>query len=266
MSCLGSGQQLHELARTRHRCPAGTRKKVAHEVLTVICPSPAFLTGLRSALVGGHSRVAGDKIAVSGGRRVKVTANELDYLKTVADRAVTERQAMEQEYEKTSFQLQQAQTEVTQLASTTKYLKSQLKDYEEMMDRTIRNERKRAKVEIQKMKEMMEASIEQDRESLRRQFTRELERLQGQYELERAKQQEATQQSESWENQEHPGKAVEEDDFEIKDDDDTSTPDQDNSTSTSSTTSSSAESMHQQRKTSSNKPRRKSRRNTGRQP
>jgi hypothetical protein len=149
--------------------------------------SPTFVSGLRSALVGGHSRSDGGKLAFGGGRRVKVTADELEYLKTVADKALTERQAMEKEYEKTSFQLQEAQSEVTQLASTTKYLKSQLKDYEEMMDRTIRNERKKAKVEVQRMKEIMEASIEQDRESLRRQFTKELERLQAQYEAERAR-------------------------------------------------------------------------------
>ena len=165
-----------------------SRNQEEHEQIAQIGttnPSPAFFPGLRSALVGGHSH--GEKVSISGGRRLKVTADELDYLKTVADRAVTERQAMEQEYEKTSFQLQEAQSEVTQLASTTKYLKSQLKDYEEMMDRTIRNERRRSKVEIQKMKEIMEASIEQDRESLRKAFTKELERLQTQYEAERAK-------------------------------------------------------------------------------
>lgn len=168
--------------------------------------SPALFKGLRAALVGGHSGSVGNAVAVSGGRRVKVTANELDYLKNVADRAVTERQAMEQEYEKTSFQLQEAQTEVTQLASTTKYLKSQLKDYEEMMDRTIRNERKRSKAEIYKMKATMEAAIEQDRESLRKQFTRELERLQSQYEEERAQQQheEAVQSTGEWEDEDGP--------------------------------------------------------------
>ena len=123
---------------------------------------------------------SGLKAVLGGGS--KVTFEELEHLRIETERAVAEKQAMEQEYEKTSFQLQEVQSEIAQLTSTTKYLKSQLRDYEEMMDRTIRNERKKAKVELRRMKELMESTREKDRAALRRQFTKELERMQAQYE------------------------------------------------------------------------------------
>lgn len=127
--------------------------------------SNPFLNGLRSMVGGG-----------------KVTYEELEQMKVYAEKALAEKHALEQEYEKTSFQLQELLSEVSQLTATTKYLKSQLREYEDMMDRTIRNERKKAKVELRRMKEVMEATREKDRAALRRQFTKELERMQYQYE------------------------------------------------------------------------------------
>lgn len=147
--------------------------------------------GLRSVLVGGGSGrspvMAG--APTSGGlltRKVRVTADELEFLKVQAEKAVVERQGMEQEYERTSYQLAEAQSEVTQLASTTKYLKSQLRDYEEMMDRTIRNERRKAKAEIARIKSNLEMSREEEQEALRKQFVKEMRKMQGTYEAERA--------------------------------------------------------------------------------
>ena len=146
--------------------------------------------GIRSALIGGGSnRAPLVHGAPTGGllsRKVRVTADELEFLKVQAEKAMMERQGMEQEYEKTSFQLQEAQSEVTQLASTTKYLKSQLRDYEEMMDRTIRNEPRKAKAEIQRIKDSLERAREQEQEALRRQFVKEMHKMQGTYEAERA--------------------------------------------------------------------------------
>jgi len=144
--------------------------------------------GVFSSLGGKKRQPIIQGAPISGGlltRRVKVTAEELDFLKTQAEKAMLERQTMEQEYEKTSFQLQEAQSEVSQLASTTKYLKSQLRDYEEMMDRTIRNERRKAKAEIARIKSELERARIDEQESIRRKFVREMHKMQAEYEHDR---------------------------------------------------------------------------------
>lgn len=155
--------------------------------------SPSFFNGLRSALVGGSSRPEGVTAGGAGAgggmltRKVKVTVEELDFLKTQAEKALLDKRAMEQAYEKTSFKLQEAQSEVSHLSSSTNYLKTQLKDYEEMMDRTIRNERRKSKEELLRVKAIMEATRKEERDMMRRQFLKELERVQTQFEQERVK-------------------------------------------------------------------------------
>jgi hypothetical protein len=96
--------------------------------------------------------------------------NQLDRLKCTA----------EGEYERVNVQLQQAQTELSTLKQTTRYLQAQLRDNEEMMEKVVKSERRKAKAELARMKESMLQIVEREREAMREEFQKqaaELERM-----------------------------------------------------------------------------------------
>jgi hypothetical protein len=138
------------------------------------------------------------------------SARELMYrvkeLQGAAEKAVSDRDTIELEYEKASWQvrttllilvlamcdqqrssfnhqslvsllllaqLQEAQTELSTLTSTTRYLKTQLRDNEEVMDRAIKAERLRAKKELTRMKEAMLSVLERERKAMRAELMRQ---------------------------------------------------------------------------------------------
>ena len=53
------------------------------------------------------------------------------------------------------------------LQSTTNYLKAQLRDNQEVMDRAVRAERRKARDELSKMKEAMLQVLQRERQELR---------------------------------------------------------------------------------------------------
>jgi len=53
------------------------------------------------------------------------------------------------------------------LATTTQYLKAQLRDNQEVMDRAVRAERRKARDELTKMKEAMLQVLQRERADLR---------------------------------------------------------------------------------------------------
>ena len=106
-----------------------------------------------------------------------------------------EKESMEREYEKASWQvsfstsacalferngytnnipslflftqLQESQNELATLHSSTNYLKTQLRDNQEVMDRAVRAERRKARDELTKMKEAMLQVLQRERQELR---------------------------------------------------------------------------------------------------
>jgi hypothetical protein len=84
---------------------------------------------------------------------------------------------VEAEYERTNLQLQQAQSELSSLKQTTRYLQAQLRDNEEMMERVVKSERRKAKMELARMKESMLHIVEREREAMREEFRKQAAEL-----------------------------------------------------------------------------------------
>jgi chromosome segregation ATPase len=85
--------------------------------------------------------------------------------------------AAEAEYECVNVQLQQAQTELSSLKQTTRYLQAQLRDNEEMMEKVVKSERRKAKAELARMKESMLQIVEREREAMREEFQKQAAEL-----------------------------------------------------------------------------------------
>lgn len=64
------------------------------------------------------------------------------------------------------------------MTSTTRYLKAQLRDNEEMMDRAIRAERRKAKEELLRLKDAMLEVVERERQAMRDELIRQAEEVQ----------------------------------------------------------------------------------------
>ena len=95
-----------------------------------------------------------------------------------AEDAEADKQTMEREYEKASWQLQETLSELTSLQTTTRHLQAQLTDNEEMLARAIRSERRKAKEELLRMKEAMVKVVEREREAMRDEFMKQAAELQ----------------------------------------------------------------------------------------
>jgi hypothetical protein len=134
---------------------------------------------------------------------------KVQQLQGAAEIAVSDRDSMEREYEKASWQvrilfllwvtsiakrpfhdqllllvpfflrqLQEAQTELSSLTSTTRYLKAQLIDNEHIMERAIKAERARAKKELTRMKEAMLKVLERERKAMRDELVKQTAEVQ----------------------------------------------------------------------------------------
>jgi len=84
---------------------------------------------------------------------------------------------VETEYEKASFELKEAQSELSSLKETTRYLQAQLRDNEEMMERVVKTERRKAKDELARLKDAMVKVVEREREAMRNEFMKQASEL-----------------------------------------------------------------------------------------
>jgi hypothetical protein len=84
---------------------------------------------------------------------------------------------LELAYEKASWQLQESQTEFDKLKQTTKYLQAQLRDNEEMLERVVQQEQRKAREELLQMKEAMLKVVEREREAMREEFIKQAAEL-----------------------------------------------------------------------------------------
>jgi len=107
----------------------------------------------------------------------KELMERVQMLEVVTESAVSDRDMMEREYEKASWQLQEAQTELSSLTSSTRYLKAQLRDNEAVMDRALKAERIRAKEELTRMKDAMLVVLERERKAMRTELMRQTAEL-----------------------------------------------------------------------------------------
>ena len=75
-------------------------------------------------------------------------------------------------------QLQEAQTDLASMQSTTRYLKAQLRDNEEIMNRAIDAERRKARGELMRMKDAMLSILERERKAMRDEVMRQSTHIQ----------------------------------------------------------------------------------------
>ena len=101
--------------------------------------------------------------------RDTVTVGDLyNQLQTARDKCrdiLNDKAAMEKLYETTSWQLKEAQSEMTALKQTTNYLQTQLRDQEELVQSIATTEQRKAKEEMERMKEAMVKVIQREREN-----------------------------------------------------------------------------------------------------
>ena len=102
-----------------------------------------------------------------------VLMEQVDELTERCQLAERQKAAVEGEYERTSWQLQEAQSELSSLKQTTRYLQAQLRDNEEMLQRVVKTERRKAKDELVRMKEAMLKVVEREREAMRDEFIKQ---------------------------------------------------------------------------------------------
>ena len=76
------------------------------------------------------------------------------------------------------FQLQEVQTDLASMQSTTRYLKAQLRDNEEIMNRAIDAERRKARGELMRMKDAMLSILERERKAMRDEVMRQSAQVQ----------------------------------------------------------------------------------------
>lgn len=65
------------------------------------------------------------------------------------------------------------------MTTTTRYLKAQLRDNEDVMNKAIRAERRKAKEELGRMKEAMVAVLDKERKAMREELKRQSIELRG---------------------------------------------------------------------------------------
>eukprot|EP00523_Entomoneis_sp_CCMP467_P018307 CAMPEP_0168825414 /NCGR_PEP_ID=MMETSP0726-20121227/11622_1 /TAXON_ID=265536 /ORGANISM="Amphiprora sp., Strain CCMP467" /LENGTH=449 /DNA_ID=CAMNT_0008878495 /DNA_START=20 /DNA_END=1370 /DNA_ORIENTATION=+ len=108
----------------------------------------------------------------------RVLNEQLEEMTQLFEDAQAAKEAVEKEYEKTSWQLQETLTELNSLKTTTRHLQAQLADNESVMSRAIRAERRKAKEELLRMRESMVKVVEREREQMREEFMKQASELQ----------------------------------------------------------------------------------------
>lgn len=121
-----------------------------------------------------HNIVSSDRPRLPSARQL---SEQVQDLSTRCQQAESTKSAVESAYERASCELQEAQSEVTTLKQTTRYLQAQLRDNEEMLGRMVKAERRKAKDELTKMKEAMVRVVEQEREAMREEFKKQAAEL-----------------------------------------------------------------------------------------
>lgn len=104
---------------------------------------------------------------------IKDLQDEVEALKERAETAESERDAMEKEYEATSKELQDVRAQLTNLAARARYLKSQVRDNQQKLDRAIHIERQKANAELVRVREAMMTVLEKERRLMRAQVMRQ---------------------------------------------------------------------------------------------
>eukprot|EP00545_Synedropsis_sp_CCMP1620_P007459 CAMPEP_0119011120 /NCGR_PEP_ID=MMETSP1176-20130426/5467_1 /TAXON_ID=265551 /ORGANISM="Synedropsis recta cf, Strain CCMP1620" /LENGTH=409 /DNA_ID=CAMNT_0006963895 /DNA_START=30 /DNA_END=1259 /DNA_ORIENTATION=- len=127
---------------------------------------------------GWLSKIFGESNPVERLPPARELMDQVEYLQGEVDTLRNEKESVEREYEKASWQLQETQNEHANLQSTTNYLKVQLRDNQEVMDRAVRAERRKAKEELTKMKEAMLQVLQRERQELRAKMVRQTKEVQ----------------------------------------------------------------------------------------
>jgi hypothetical protein len=104
--------------------------------------------------------------------------DRLEDLRRRCEQAEIEKANMEREYEKTNWELQETQIELDGLKTSTRHLQAQIMENEEVLDRIVKAERRRARDELQRMKEAMLKVVEEEREAMRSEFMKQAGELQ----------------------------------------------------------------------------------------
>lgn len=89
-----------------------------------------------------------------------------------------DKESTEKLYETTSWQLQEAQSEMSALKQTTNLLQAQLREQEDMQERIAASEKRKAQEELARMKEAMVKVIKRERENMREEFLKQANELQ----------------------------------------------------------------------------------------
>lgn len=142
------------------------------------------------ALVGGATTPAQQRsVNVLGGLQnmlsnrnsklpsAKELQEQVTELKERCDHAERQKSAIESAYEEASWELQEAQSELSSLKQTTQYLQAQLRDNEEMLQRVIKTERRKAKEDLIRLKEAMLKVIERERVAMREEFMKQASQM-----------------------------------------------------------------------------------------
>jgi hypothetical protein len=118
--------------------------------------------------------------------RSRVLHEALEDMKVRCAQAEEDKASMEQAYEKTNWELQETKSELTSLKTTTRHLQSQITDNGELLDKTIRTERRRAKEELVRMKHAMVQVVEKERAAMKSEFVKQAAELQALWRREEA--------------------------------------------------------------------------------
>jgi len=182
---------------TQRRQPAESSKE--HETTTEIGITEGIDSGGQDGTTsksrGWLGRLFGQNS--SGPQKVRlppsrVLNEQLEEMTQLFEDAQAAKEAVEKEYEKTSWQLQETLTELNSLKTTTRHLQAQLADNESVMSRAIRAERRKAKEELLRMRESMVKVVEREREQMREEFMKQASELQVMWKKQQEQQREYT--------------------------------------------------------------------------
>ena len=141
--------------------------------------SPPMMHGIQ--LPAGHGEGGGFFARIFSSHKMPSSRQLMEQLTAMSERyhqAQQSKSAVETEYERTSWELQEAQNELSSLKQTTRYLQAQLRDNEEMIERVVKTERRKAKEELARLKEAMVKVVEREREAMRIEFLKQASELQ----------------------------------------------------------------------------------------
>ena len=124
----------------------------------------------------------------SGRPSRKQLLEQLQELEEKCDSTQRDKGLLEKDYEVSNYKLKEAEQELNTLKQTNRYLQSQLRDQEEMLERVVSTERRKAREELVRMKDAMVQVVDKERDAMREEFLKQAAELQSMWKLKAAKQ------------------------------------------------------------------------------